>query len=208
MTLLSAPAEPVVTSLATQSDGGRLDAVFLDRDGVINENRTDHVKNWSEFDFLPGALDAIARFTQAGVRVFVITNQAIVNRGVVSRDSVEFLNRRMVQEIEHHGGKVEAVAYCPHRPDEACFCRKPQPGLISALALHHRVNLRHAVTIGDAMSDIDAGLAVGCRAMLVLSGRGREQLARALPPGHPDFEVATDLSDAAERLLGRAAAVA
>jgi D-glycero-D-manno-heptose 1,7-bisphosphate phosphatase len=208
VTLLSAASESVLPSFAAANDQGELDAVFLDRDGVINENRTDHVKSWSEFQFVPGALDAIARFTHAGVRVFVITNQAIINRGLVSPDSVDFLNRRMVQEIEKHGGRVEAVAYCPHRPDEECFCRKPQPGLISSLALHHGVDLGQAVTIGDALSDIEAGLAAGCRAILVLTGRGRDQLARAVSLGHSNFHVATDLSEAAEQLLGRATAVA
>src|SRR5581483_7374460 len=83
-------------------------AVFLDRDGVINENRPDHVKSWAEFRFLPGALEAIARLSRAGVKVFVITNQAVVNRGIVSPHTVDSINERMIGEIERHGGRIEA----------------------------------------------------------------------------------------------------
>jgi D-glycero-D-manno-heptose 1,7-bisphosphate phosphatase len=191
-----------------KSEIGPLEAVFLDRDGVINKNRSDHVKSWAEFEFLPGAREAVARFTRAGVRVFVITNQAIINRGLASTDSVDFLNRLMVQELENHGGHVEAVAYCPHRPDEQCGCRKPQPGLLIDLALRYSVNLGRAVAIGDALSDVQAGQSAGCRAILVLSGRGRDQLEQAMALGHGDFEVAADLAEAAELLLARVAAVA
>src|SRR5690349_17210765 len=89
-------------------------AVFIDRDGVINENRADHVKCWSEFRFLPGAVDAIARLTRAGRRVVVVTNQAIVNRGTVSRTTIDEVNAAMIGEIGRRGGRIEAVAYCPH----------------------------------------------------------------------------------------------
>src|SRR3984893_14496865 len=93
-------------------------AVFLDRDGVINENRADHVKCWSEFRFLPGVPDAIRRLTQAGCLVFVISNQAIVNRGLVTHDMVEAVNGLMLREVLRSGGRIQAVAYCPHLPDE------------------------------------------------------------------------------------------
>lgn len=175
--------------------------VFLDRDGVINENRADHVKSWAEFSFLPGAPEAVARLTSAGVRAFVVTNQAIVNRGVVSRDTVDAINARMIDEIALHGGRIEAVAYCPHRPDENCVCRKPQPGLLVSLAHEYGVNLNDSVLIGDALGDVEAALAAGCRAILVLTGRGAEQLKLALEAGRTGFDVATDLNEAIELLL-------
>ena len=87
-----------------------MEAVFLDRDGVINENRVDHVKTWQEFQFLPGALEAIVRLSGAGLKVFVITNQAIINRGLVSRSTVDAINRRMVREVWNRGGRIDAVA--------------------------------------------------------------------------------------------------
>ncbi len=178
-----------------------LTTVFLDRDGVINENRKDHVKRWAEFRFLPGALDSIARLSRSGVRVFVITNQAIVNRGMVSREAVDALNRRMLREIERRGGQITAVAYCPHRPEECCGCRKPKPGLLFGLARQHGLDLRETVVVGDALSDVEAGLAAGCRAILVLTGRGNEQLALATSAGRNGFAVARDLRAATDLIL-------
>jgi D-glycero-D-manno-heptose 1,7-bisphosphate phosphatase len=176
-------------------------AVFLDRDGVINENRADHVKRWSEFRFLPGACEAIARLSRAGVQVFVITNQAIVNRGMVMRADVDALNERMVEEIQRRGGRIAAVVYCPHRPDEACQCRKPRPGLLLNLAQRYGVDLRQTVVIGDALTDVDAGQAAGCQTILVLTGRGREQLRVASSSGRNGFLVARDLAAATDLLL-------
>jgi D-glycero-D-manno-heptose 1,7-bisphosphate phosphatase len=185
-----------------------MQAVFLDRDGVINENRTEHVKSWAEFRFLPGAPQAIARLSQVGVRVFVITNQAIINRGIVSPRTVDAINRRMVREIEAAEGRIEMVAYCPHRPEERCGCRKPQPGLLLQVARRYGVNLRDAVLIGDALTDIEAGQTVGCRTVLVLTGRGREQLAKATATQVNGFAVVPDLSAAVAMLLEQPAHVA
>lgn len=178
-------------------------AVFLDRDGVINENRSDHVKNWSEFRFLPGTPEAITRLSRTGVRIFVISNQAIINRGMVSRQEVDAINRRMIQEIEHRGGRIDEVAYCPHHPDEACDCRKPRPGLLLNLARKHCLDLRDTALVGDALTDIEAGLSVGCDTILVLTGRGRDQLALAAAAGKNGFKIASDLSEAVDLLMRR-----
>ncbi|MGE3268783.1 MAG: D-glycero-alpha-D-manno-heptose-1,7-bisphosphate 7-phosphatase [Chloroflexota bacterium] len=176
-------------------------AVFLDRDGVINENRPDHVKSWSEFRFLPGAPGAVARLTRSHVPVFVITNQAIINRRVVPVEVVEDVHRRMRNEIEAYGGHVVDIAYCPHRPDEGCICRKPQPGMILNLAAKYQLDLREAVVIGDFLTDIEAGQAAGCRTIMVQSGRGREQLQKLGDVEQP-FAVAADLSAAVDLVLG------
>jgi D-glycero-D-manno-heptose 1,7-bisphosphate phosphatase len=189
-------------------EGTTVEAVFLDRDGVINENRPDHVKCWEEFHFLPGVKEAIARLSAAGVRLFVITNQAIVNRGIVTREVVEAVNARMVSELGACAGRIEEVAYCPHAADEACACRKPRPGLLLEVADKHAVDLRRAVLIGDAISDIAAAQAAGCEAILVLTGRGRQELARAAAAGLGGFSVAEDVSGAADLVLGRVPVVA
>jgi D-glycero-D-manno-heptose 1,7-bisphosphate phosphatase len=170
---------------------------------VINDNRVDHVKAWSEFQFLPGAADAIRRLCRASCRVFVISNQAVVGRGLVSHHVVDTLNGLMLRDLDHVGAHVEAVAYCPHRPDQDCPCRKPRPALLLKLAFRHGVNLKHAVLIGDALSDLDAGSAVGCDTILVLTGRGREQFARAQADGRRDIVVAEDLVEASELVLAR-----
>lgn len=180
-----------------------MSAVFLDRDGVINVNRDDHVKSWNEFDFIPGVPEAIARLTRAGRQIFIITNQAIVNRGVVSCDVVESINRQMVHELERQGGQVTEVAYCPHRSDEGCGCRKPEPGLLLRLARQHGVSLNDAVLIGDARSDIEAGHAAGCETMLVLTGRGSMQLPLVLDCPVGMVTVARNLEHAVDLLLSR-----
>jgi D-glycero-D-manno-heptose 1,7-bisphosphate phosphatase len=177
---------------------GDIETVFLDRDGVINENRADYVKCWAEFSFLPDAAEAIARLSRSGKRVFVVTNQSVINRGVVSRDVVEAIHRQMVHEIERYGGQIEAVACCPHRPDEGCSCRKPKEGLLLNLAREHGLELRSTVVIGDALSDVEAAVAAGCRAILVRTGRGSNQPEPELSDG---VTVASDLGDAVSLLL-------
>lgn len=187
-------------------DPAMIKAVFLDRDGVINENRSDHVRSWADFRFLPGVPEAVARLSKTGVRVFIITNQAIINRGAVSRSTVDRINRRMVEELRRFGGRVDAVAYCPHRPDENCTCRKPRPGLIFELAHRYGVDLRQSVMIGDALTDVEAARAAGCQAILVLTGRGSEQVELARDR-FAEFTVASDLSAAIDVLLEQAPAL-
>ncbi|HEU5227327.1 MAG TPA: HAD-IIIA family hydrolase, partial [Ktedonobacteraceae bacterium] len=102
--------------------------IFLDRDGVINENRADYVKSWSEFRFLPGSIEAIAKLTRAGHRIIVCTNQAGVARGCLSTKTIDEIHQRMLAQIAAADGWIEKVYYCPHHKDECCFCRKPQPG--------------------------------------------------------------------------------
>jgi D-glycero-D-manno-heptose 1,7-bisphosphate phosphatase len=168
---------------------------------VINENRVDHVTRWAEFRFLPGAPEAVARLCQAGLRLFVVTNQAIINRGLVSSGTIEAVNQHMVRELQRRGGRIEAVAYCPHRPEEQCACRKPRPGLLLDLARRYAVDLRAAAVVGDALTDIQAGQAVGCQTVLVLTGRGRQELRRAALAGTNGFMVAPDLDCAAHLLV-------
>lgn len=180
------------------SSAPHVTAIFLDRDGVINENRTDHVKSWAEFRFLPGAPEAVARLSRAGLRIFVVTNQAVVNRGLVSDGTVGAVNHRMVRELRRHGGRIEAVACCPHRPEERCTCRKPRPGLLLALALRYGVDLQAAAVVGDALTDIQAGQAAGCHTVLVLTGRGHHELQRAASSGANGFMVAPDLHGVAD----------
>lgn len=176
---------------------------FLDRDGVINENRSDHVKSWKEFVFIPGALEAIRRLRQAGWYTIVITNQAIINREVVPRSVVNDINREMVKTIAQHGGWVNGVFYCPHRPDENCDCRKPAPGLLLQAANRMNLQLDQCYLIGDALTDIQAGSAVGCQCALVKTGRGRSQLAEADLSQYPPFHITSDISTAVDWLIYR-----
>ena len=175
--------------------------VFLDRDGVINANRADHVKSWSEFHFLPGALEALALLANENFKVFIITNQAIINRGIVSHSVVDDINRRMVQAVQEYKGKIEAVLYCPHRPEENCGCRKPKPGLLYEAAKVYVLDLSQCHLVGDAISDITAGLETGCRSILVLTGRGAQQLLSWEARRLSGYMVAQDLQRAARHII-------
>jgi D-glycero-D-manno-heptose 1,7-bisphosphate phosphatase len=146
--------------------------VFLDRDGVINHNRVDYVKQWSEFHFLPGTLRAIADLTAAGYQIFVVTNQACVGKGLLSRADLEAMHARMLQHIELAGGHIGGVLYCPHRNDEGCACRKPAPGLLFRARDEFGVDLQHAIMVGDSLTDMRTAAAAGVPAILVFSGIG------------------------------------
>lgn len=176
-------------------------AVFLDRDGVINANRPDHVKSWEEFAFLPGALHALRLLRAAGWTTVVVTNQAVIGRGIVSPAVVQAIERRMLEAVQAFGGRIAAVFHCPHRPEDGCDCRKPRPGLLLRAAERFGLDLAQSYLIGDALTDITAGRIVGCRCILVRTGRGREQLLRA-PAGIPPADhVAADLLAAVRWLL-------
>ncbi|NLE46479.1 MAG: HAD-IIIA family hydrolase [Chloroflexi bacterium] len=178
-------------------------AVFVDRDGVICRNRKDHVRNWEQFVFLPGALTGLARLAKSDLCVVVITNQAIVNRQIVPAEVVEEINDRMVRAVASAGGRVDEVMYCPHRPDEHCACRKPRPGLLLQAAEKLDLDLGNSYLVGDAQSDIQAGQSVGCACYLVLTGRGKRQLIQSLLRGQRGFKIASDLRAATEDILRR-----
>ena len=178
-------------------------AVFIDRDGVICRNRNDHVKSWEEFVFLPSALDALARLARLDLYIIVITNQAIINRHIVPVEIVEDTHTRMVRAIKAAGGRIDRVMVCPHRPDESCTCRKPQPGMLLMAAAEFGVDLSQSYLIGDAGTDMQAGRAVRCSRYLVLTGRGRRQLIRGWLHGERGFTVVPNLGSAANLILRR-----
>jgi D-glycero-D-manno-heptose 1,7-bisphosphate phosphatase len=176
-------------------------AVFLDRDGVINENKADYVRSWEEFTFLPGVFGALHRLAESDLIIVVTSNQSAVGRGLVSGDELEKINRRMIDRIHREGGRIDAVFCCPHRPDENCTCRKPQPGLLLQAAERFDLDLTRSYVIGDALCDIAAGLAAGCRPILVLTGLGRQELVRLKAQEYDGYHVARDLREAVEWIL-------
>jgi histidinol-phosphate phosphatase family protein len=175
--------------------------IFLDRDGVINENRSDYVKSWSEFLFLPGSLEAIAKLTQAGHRLIVCTNQAGIAKGTISQKTIEEIHRRMLAEVARAGGYIEKVYYCPHAKDEQCGCRKPQPGLLLRARDELGLDMNKAIFIGDSITDIRAGLAAGVSCILVLTGLGEEHLRTRQHEIGGLFTVSMSLKHAAESIL-------
>lgn len=143
--------------------------ILLDRDGVINRKpqKADYVKTWSEFIFLPRALEAIRHLTAAGFEVYIITNQPGIARGVMSKEDLDEINRTLHLAVKHKGGRIDGIYQCLHGWDEGCECRKPKPGLLLDAAFEHSFDLTKAIFIGDNERDILAGEAAECRTLLV-----------------------------------------
>ena len=178
--------------------------IFLDRDGVINQDSPDYIKCWAEFHFIPDSLDAIARLTRSGCRVIVITNQSAVNRQIIALKDLETMHRQLRQAVSDNGGRITDIFVCPHRPDEGCGCRKPKPGLIFAARDRYRIDLSSAVMVGDSVKDILAGQAAGCgRTVLVQTGNGKNATRALEETGQRPDHVAADLERAAQWILDR-----
>jgi len=175
-----------------------LDAVFLDRDGVINVLRRDHVKHPDELQLLPGAAEAVARLNQGQVPVIIITNQSGLGRGLYPPETLACIHAKLRSELARAGAKLTAIYHCPHRPDEGCACRKPRPTLLHWAAYDFGLDLTRTVFVGDSRSDIEAGTAAGCRTVLVRTGYGAEEAEGAAQwPIPPDF-IAADLKEAVD----------
>ncbi len=175
---------------------GHRPAVFLDRDGVINENRADYVKSWDELRLLPGVLDALRTLAATPFAVVIVSNQAAVNRGLVSRQTLDDMHRRLQDVVTAAGGQLDAIYYCPHRPDETCACRKPQPGMLLQAANSLHLALERSYLIGDAITDLEAAVAVGVQPLLVLTGRGTEHALLLDQQSHVVCPVVSDLREA------------
>ena len=146
------------------------DAILLDRDGVINRERSDYVKSWEEFEFLPGALLALKRLAAYPWPIIVITNQSAVGRELISEADLVAIHARMIEAVYQAGGRIDAIFACPHRPEDHCDCRKPRPGLLLQAAQSFQAELRRCIFIGNALTDYQAAAAVNCPTILVNSG--------------------------------------
>jgi histidinol-phosphate phosphatase family protein len=154
--------------------------IFLDRDGVINEDRMDYVKSWEEFRFINGVRRALKKIRQAGIQVAVITNQSVIGRGLVTEGELSVIHGRMVRAVEKSGGRIAKIYYCPHHPEDHCRCRKPRIGLLKKAAQELDLDLTKCVFVGDTLKDIQAGNRAGCRTLLVQTGQGRESTIKIL----------------------------
>ncbi len=181
-------------------------AVFLDRDGVINRERSDYVKHWGEFEFLPGALEALRRLAGLNWPVLVITNQSAIGRGLATPSAVAEIHERMVAAVAAAGGRIDAVFVCPHHPDEGCDCRKPRPGLLHQAAAAFDLHLASCYFVGDAFTDLAAARAAGCRPILVQSGLRGPQLSDLLKD-EPDVPLLPDLPSAVAMILAQETAL-
>jgi len=158
--------------------------VILGRDGILNLYRDDHVKSPEEWQPVPGALQAVARLNQAGWHAVVATNQSGIGRGLVDMASLNAVHRRMMQLLSEQGGRIDAVFFCPHPPEEECECRKPLPGLMLQIAERYGLDglLARVPMVCDTTRDLQAAVAAGCEPHLVRTGRAAtlstDELAR------------------------------
>ena len=174
-------------------------AVFLDRDGVINECQTDrvrHVNHPHQLFLFAGVPEAIKALNAAGLPVFVVTNQGGIGLGFMKEASLTAIHNRMVELLQEKGAVLTDIAYCPHRPKSGCDCRKPSPGMLRKLAEKHGLDLTASFMVGDRETDIQAGRAAGCITVRI---------------GPPDPEAdysAPSLAEAAPWIIERAQASA
>jgi len=156
-----------------QNDRVGSPAVFLDRDGTINEERH-YLHQTAHLRLIRGAARAIRLLNQAGIPVFLATNQAGIGRGYYTPADMAALHHELARRLARRGAHLDGLYHCPHRPDERCSCRKPQPGMLLRAAAEHHLDLSRSYAVGDKLSDLLAGRSVGCRTVLVLTGYGQE----------------------------------
>jgi len=176
-------------------------ALFLDRDGVINRypGDTNYVTSLREFRFLPRAKKAIALLSKNKFKIFVISNQAGVGKGLYSQDTLDSITERMSKGVMGAGGKIERAYYCTHRQEENCSCRKPKTALIDKASKAYNIDLKRTFFIGDSIRDVITAKSAGCKSILVLSGREKLSNQPNWPVG-PDF-IFKDLWEAAKFIL-------
>lgn len=166
-----------MSSAGTAHAGTAPRLVILDRDGVINRDSPDFVRSAAEWLPLPGSLEALGMLTRAGYTVCVASNQSGIGRGLFTRETLYGMHRKLRRLAATHGGRVERIAICPHRPEDGCACRKPAPGLLDELAAAFGVGLDGVPVVGDSERDIDAAEAAGATPVLVLTGNGQRTRA-------------------------------
>ena len=155
-------------------------AIFLDRDGVINEERKDYVKNLDEFIILKGVSKAIKLLKEKNFLVIIITNQSAINRKLLTNNGLNEIHNHLQDVLKNDDTSYDAIYYCPHKPEENCKCRKPKPGLLLRAAEEHSIDMENSFLIGDSMTDIEAADAAGCKGILLKENQSLLQMAENL----------------------------
>lgn len=183
--------------------------LVLDRDGTINHDRDDYVKSPQEWEALPGALEAIARLNHAGWHVVVASNQSGLGRGLFDMAALNAMHEKMHQQLAALGGRLDAVFFCPHTPQDNCACRKPLPGLLEQIGERMGLSMQGVPVAGDSLRDLSAAVALGCQPHLVLTGKSAgldlAQAQQVMPPGTRTHDNLTALAD---YLIGERSALA
>jgi len=174
--------------------------IIIDRDGVINYDSDEYIKSIEEWRPIPGSLEAMARLHKAGYLLAIATNQSGLARGLFTLEVLHAMHDKMLKLLSELGGKIDALAYCPHGPDDQCECRKPKPGLLIQISKELASPLDQAYFVGDSFKDIEAAQAVKAKGILVRSGKGERTLAK-----HPELlqqiPIYNNLKEFADSLL-------
>jgi D-glycero-D-manno-heptose 1,7-bisphosphate phosphatase len=176
--------------------------IILDRDGVINQDSDSYIKTPDEWIPMEESLQAIAKLSRAGYRVFVATNQSGLARGLFDIETLNAIHRKMVSAVQEVGGNIEAILFCPHGPDDGCDCRKPKPGLYMEIARRAQQSLKGVPIIGDSARDIEAAISVNAQPVMVLTGKGRIE-SEKIKRKHPEVPMYTDLMSVTDALVRR-----
>jgi D-glycero-D-manno-heptose 1,7-bisphosphate phosphatase len=181
-------------------DKSVINLIILDRDGVINFDSDQFIKNPEEWKPIHGSLEAIARLNQAGFRVVVATNQSGVGRGLFDMAALNAIHDKMHKSCALAGARIDAVFFCPHAADANCNCRKPKTGMMEEIAARYNLNsLKDVPTVGDSLRDLQSAASLGAKPYLVLTGKGsKTRAAGGMPEGTRVF---ADLAAVAAELI-------
>jgi len=180
--------------------------IILDRDGTINEDRDDFVKSPDEWVPIAGSLEAIARLNHAGWHTVVATNQSGIARGLFDLATMNAIHAKMNRALAAVGGRIDAVFFCPHGPDDGCSCRKPRPGMLQTIGERYGVAMHETYAVGDSLRDLEAAVAAGCAPHLVRTGKGArldDAALRAIKTTVPHAVFHADLASFAQQLIQR-----
>jgi D-glycero-D-manno-heptose 1,7-bisphosphate phosphatase len=161
--------------------------IILDRDGVINQDSDDFIKSPEEFIPLEGSLEAIAQLNHAGYTVVVATNQSGIGRGLFDIETLNRIHEKLRRLLNGFGGRIDAIFFCPHSPDDGCDCRKPLPGMLNEIAARFSESLKGVPAIGDSLRDLQAAKTAGAIPVLVKTGKG-ERTLKALQQSNPEIQ--------------------
>jgi D-glycero-D-manno-heptose 1,7-bisphosphate phosphatase len=173
--------------------------VVLDRDGVINYDSPQFIKNPAEWKPIPGSLEAITLLNQSGFRVALATNQSGIERGLFDMATLNAIHDKMHRALGQLGGRIDALFYCPHSADSNCECRKPKCGMLDEISRRFGMDLKGVPNVGDSLRDLQAGASKQMQNILVRTGKGETTLASGNLP--ENTWICGDLADAAQRII-------
>lgn len=176
--------------------------VFLDRDGTLNQD-IGYIKSPDEFRVFPFTGTAIQQLNKAGIRAIIATNQSGISRGYFSLVTLQAVHEKLRVELHKNGAWIDDIFYCPHHPDEQCYCRKPNPGMLEQASAKHNIDLTQSYVVGDKYIDFKLAQNVGAHSVLVKTGPFSEEALSIINENNDvlDF-IGRDLSEAVDWIVG------